>query len=224
MLSSFDIVGPIMVGPSSSHTVGALRIAKIARQIVGKFSSVKIMLHGSFASTGGGHGTDKALLAGLMDFPVDDERIRNAEKLADAAGLKYSFEIADLGADRHPNSVRMMFSSDEGEFCVEGASIGGGEVRITKLNEIHLSASFSQPTLVVKNDDKPGALLKIIELVADAKANMHSVSNWAEEKHKSAITVIELDHPLGKKSLERLNALEVVQWARYVDVNARRFE
>lgn len=221
--SAFDIIGPTMVGPSSSHTVGAIRIARVAATIVGNFDSVRILLHGSYAETCRGHGTDKALLAGLMGFSVDDERIIDAYAHAKKMPWKYSFESVDLGVDRHPNSVRFVFSSGKREFTVEGASIGGGKIIMTEIDGLRISKSFFSPTLILKNVDEPGSLAKILSLIAAEKINVSAVTSWTEVKGKMSITFIELESSLMPGVLSRVAGMENVKWANYVEVDWRGF-
>lgn len=130
--SVFDILGPIMIGPSSSHTAGAARLGKEARQIVGEdFKCVKFYLHGSFAETYKGHGTDRALVAGVLGMEPDDDKLKDALNIAKDLGIEVEFIPADLGSDKHPNTVKMVFIKEDGtEVEVTGSSIGGGNVQM----------------------------------------------------------------------------------------------
>ena len=130
--SVFDILGPIMIGPSSSHTAGAARLGKEARNIVGDdFKAIKFYLHGSFAETYKGHGTDRALVAGALGMEPDDERLRDALNIAKEKGIDIEFIPTDLGEDKHPNTVKMIFTKNDGsEVEVLGSSIGGGNIQI----------------------------------------------------------------------------------------------
>lgn len=149
-MNVFDIIGPVMVGPSSSHTAGAARIGKVARTILGEeLKEAIIEMHGSFAKTYKGHGTDKALLAGLMGFEVDDDRIRNSLEIANQKGIKFIFNTAVMG-NVHPNTARLNLTGESGrKVCVQGASIGGGNIVITEIDGIEVELTGNLHTLIV---------------------------------------------------------------------------
>ena len=132
--SILEVIGPVMVGPSSSHTAGAVRLGRIARAVLGGLpETAQIELHGSFATTGRGHGTDKAIIAGLLNMPTFDERIRVSFELAKAAGMAFEFCAVELGEDVHPNTARFNLSDRQQQFQIIGASTGGGMVEITNI-------------------------------------------------------------------------------------------
>lgn len=172
----FDIIGPVMIGPSSSHTAGACRIAKTARIISQpNFTEVEFQLHGSFASTYKGHGTDKALLAGALGFETDDVRIRDSFRLAEMQGIKYKFTRQDLGKV-HPNSVRIIFYYPDGsQTSVTGSSIGGGNIEIVELDGISVSYTGVFPTIIVKYIDTKGIIRDITNVLSVNDYNIESI-------------------------------------------------
>ena len=191
----FDVIGPVMVGPSSSHTSGAATIAWMTRQIFsGDPVRADITLYGSFADTYKGHGTDRALVGGLMGFRSDDERIRNAFELAKEAG----FEVI-LTADRetetaHPNTVDISLEGGDGHtLFVRGESLGGGRVRITRLNNIDVEFTGEYSTLIVGHQDVSGTVAYITSRLAFHKLNIAYMKMFREEKGQKAFTVIESD-------------------------------
>lgn len=155
----FDLIGPVMVGPSSSHTAGAVRIGYVARKLLGEEpKSARITLHGSFAATGRGHGTDKAIVAGLLGMHPDDERIPRSFELAWEQGLDFSFELRELRA-AHPNTARLDLTGKSGRrLSMTGASVGGGRIEVRELDGIALSFSAEKPTLIIRNEDQPGSI------------------------------------------------------------------
>lgn len=184
----FDIIGPIMIGPSSSHTAGACRIAKTARDISDPgFTEVEFQLHGSFAETYKGHGTDKALLAGALGFDTDDKRIRDSFKIADEKGLKYNFTRKDLGKV-HPNTAKVIFKYPDGHTTdVVGSSIGGGNIVIIEIDEIPLSYTGDFPTLILKYNEQKGVISYISSLLSD---NGYNIENMRTIKKDDEVTLI----------------------------------
>lgn len=202
----FDILGPIMIGPSSSHTAGACRLGKIAADIAGEgFYSVDFLLHGSFAQTHVGHGTDKALLAGVMGAMPSDESIRNSFHIATEKGLEYKFIEIDLGYV-HPNTVRMIFHyADKPDFEIQGSSIGGGNIIITEINGTELEYNGERPTIICKYVDVKGIISRVTSLFAImglSIANMNVVRNG-----KNATFLCEFDGDLDPAIVDDLNRL-----------------
>lgn len=158
--SMFDILGPVMIGPSSSHTAGAARIGKMAHKFAGnEIKSVTFYLHGSFAKTYRGHGTDKALLAGVLGFGESDDRLRESFEIAAERGVEYSFVEKDLGDLMHPNSVKIVIKrKDDSEVVLIGSSIGGGNIQIVHLNGIDLTISGEHPTIIVRHNTSKGII------------------------------------------------------------------
>lgn len=192
----FDIMGPIMVGPSSSHTAGACRIARVARKISGKdLIKVTFYLHGSFAQTYLGHGTDKALVAGALGFNVDDERIKNSFEIANQRGLEFSFEKVDLGEDFHPNTVRIKMEYPDGRIAmVTGSSIGGGNIIITNIDGIDFEYTNMFPTILLKYREQKGIIAFVSTILAE---NGYNIERMVTTKDGEDVTlVVELNEEL----------------------------
>ncbi|MEN3008905.1 L-serine ammonia-lyase, iron-sulfur-dependent subunit beta [Pseudothermotoga sp.] len=201
-----QILGPVMVGPSSSHTLGAMRIAKFVRKFISNLpDEVHFVLHGSFAMTAEGHGTKKALLAGILDLDYDDERIAQSYTLAKQIGLKFSFEVADLG-DVHPNTVRVKFHHNGLYHEIEGCSIGGGAIRIKKIDDVDCDLNWNYDTLIIINKDEPKALMRILSCVNANIANLYL--RRINILQRRAVTIIELDE--SKFNVEKIRNLDVV--------------
>jgi L-serine dehydratase len=194
IISAFDVIGPIMIGPSSSHTAGAVKIGRVARKFAKKdIRQAWIYLHGSFAKTHKGHGTDKALLGGLLGMDPFDERIKHSFEIADSEGILFSFIEVDLG-DVHPNTVRIVIENAKGEkISLQGSSLGGGAIKISKLNDIDFNFTGDLPTIIVTYHDTKGMISKISSLLAQKGLNIAFMSVFRESKGKTAYAVIELD-------------------------------
>lgn len=204
----FDIIGPVMVGPSSSHTAGAARLGLVARRLCGeKIKKAVFHMHGSFAETYGGHGTDKALLAGILGIRYDDERLKQAYELAKAAGLEAEFSPADLG-DVHPNTVRMELTTESGRhFTMTGCSIGGGSVCITELDGVEVSFSGERPILATRHTDEPGVIAGITAILYAYRINIGNMQVKRSAGSGNACMYMELDGELPeglKDALERV--------------------
>ena len=193
-ISIFDVIGPIMIGPSSSHTAGAARLARVARLICGKpFFKVTFGLYGSFAKTGAGHGTDKALLAGAMGFFEDDEEIADAYLLAKQNNIKYEFYEAELNVE-YENSCKITFYCDYGEKTVViGSSIGGGRIVITSVNGVKMESYAEKPTLIVTQLDQKGVISSITQLLAWQGINVAVMRTTRASKGQLATSIIETD-------------------------------
>ncbi len=167
--SIFTVAGPIMIGPSSSHTAGAAKLGRVAKQIVGReFNKVEFYLHGSFEKTGKGHGTDRALLAGVMGICEDDERLPNSFEIAKERGIDFSFDSITL-ENSHENAVRIIFYMDNEKLSqIEGASIGGGEILITKINGYDVKIRGNLTTIFVRQNDKKGVISHIARILEGA--------------------------------------------------------
>lgn len=194
MNSIFDIIGPVMIGPSSSHTAGAARLGKMARCIFGATPQrVEMTLYGSFAKTYKGHGTDRALLGGLLGFKEDDVRIRHAQELADESRLDYAFIESPLDIG-HPNVVKFdMFGANNRHMSVVGRSIGGGQIMITEVDGNDMSITGDEFTLVVFHEDRPGAISLISQALSESDINIASMRVFRKEKYKDAVMVITTD-------------------------------
>ena len=204
-MNLFDILGPVMVGPSSSHTAGAVRIGWMTQKLLGEQPvEAKILMYGSFAATGKGHGTDRGLVAGLLGMRPDDERIPDSFEIARKMGLSYSFGIANL-TSAHPNSVVLEVKGKSGRTLeVQACSLGGGRIMINRLDGLDVNCSCEIPTLIVHNLDQPGHV-----------ANM---SLYRDKRGGSAVMVVEMDQPLPKESLEWLEHLEGIVKVTYINV------
>ena len=197
MIDIFDIMGPIMVGPSSSHTAGAVRIGRMARTLLAD-TPVKaaIHLHGSFATTGVGHGTDKALVAGLLGMPPDDLDIPLSFDIANEKGLKFTFDEIDL-RDAHPNSVRMELKGENGRrLTIQACSTGGGRILVTRLDGIHVSFTGDYHTLIVEHMDNRGNLADVTTALALAGVNIANMSMNRSSKGGNSMMILETDDPV----------------------------
>jgi L-serine dehydratase len=192
--SLFEVIGPVMIGPSSSHTAGAVRLGRLAAAVFGGTPSrARILLHGSFATTGHGHGTDLALVAGLLGMTPDDERIVTALALAAEGGLEITFEQADLG-ETHPNTARFLLSSaDQAEMLVQGCSVGGGDVVLTRIDDFDVEVSGDLPVLVVEHTDRPGVIAGVSAVLAEEGVNIAGMRVSRERRGARALMVIETD-------------------------------
>jgi len=218
MVSLLDIIGPVMVGPSSSHTAGACRLGLLARCLVGGTpESAKIELHGSFARTGEGHGTDKALAGGLMGFRPDDERIRTALEIMDREGLNYTFEKTTLGDDIHPNSVRLTLERSGRHAQMTGASLGAGRVLVNDIDGYPVEVTGNLNTIVLVAEDVKGSIARIAGLLADNNINIATLKLTRKERGGDAFMVIEVDDQPGENVRDAIRSLEWVRWAFRLD-------
>lgn len=213
----FDVIGPVMIGPSSSHTAGAARIGKITRMLLGSDPRrARIGLHGSFQKTYLGHGTDKALVGGLLGMDVDDLRLRSSLELAKARGLEYSFYNANLrGA--HPNTVVLDVDGQEGRsICVQAASVGGGEIVVQSIDGLEAGFSGHENTLVLTHHDTPGMIAAIGGTVAGSALNIATMRVFRRSAGGEAMVALELDGDASQELLRRLEALEGVYHVAYI--------
>ena len=218
MVSLLDIIGPVMVGPSSSHTAGACRLGLLARCLVGGTpQSAKIELHGSFARTGEGHGTDKAIVAGLMGFRPDDDRIRTALEIADKEGLDFRFEKTTLDDDAHPNSVRMTLDRNDRHAVMTGASLGAGRVRVSDIDGYPVEVTGNYNTIVLVAEDIPGSVARIATLLANHRLNIATLRLTRQQRGGDAFMVIEIDDEPGPEVRDEIRSLPWVRWAFRLD-------
>lgn len=212
MLDLFGIMGPIMVGPSSSHTAGAVRIGRMARTLLGdEPASAAFHLHGSFAETGAGHGTDRALVAGLLGMHTGDLRIPESFSVAAGEGLVYSFDTVEL-RDAHPNSVKMEISGKSGATLdMQACSTGGGRILVTQINGTDVSFAGDYHTLLVRNRDGGGSLSAVISALQLARVNVASMHLHRDRKGGSAIMIIETDDPIPASIVELLLAVPGIE-------------
>ena len=197
-ISVFDVIGPNMIGPSSSHTAGAAIIAGLARKMIAPpLVRVDFTLYGSFAKTYRGHGTDRALLGGVMGFATDDLRIRDSFALAERAGLTYSFSTNETEPEVHPNTVDIRLENAAGlVMTVRGESLGGGKVRIVRINGVEVDFTGEYNALIVVQQDKPGVVAHITRALSDRNVNIAFMRLFREEKGSTAYTIVESDQRL----------------------------
>ena len=207
----FDVLGPIMIGPSSSHTAGAARLGKIARTIVNKpIKDVTFLLHGSFKETYKGHGTDRALVAGILGMMPDDERLRDALLIAEKEGLEVHFLPADLG-QVHPNTVKMeMILEDGSKSTVMGASIGGGNIKLTEMDCLALDFNGSRSAVVLEIKDIPGAIAFITGILGHNNKNISMISTNKPAKSEYTFLTMETEDELESSLIDQLRKFEVV--------------
>ena len=217
MTDLFDILGPRMVGPSSSHTAGACRLGYVVQSILGGTPDrARIGLHGSFAMTGEGHGTRKAIVGGLLGYQPDDVRIRDSLAHAEEAGLEVEFDEVDLGENAHPNGVLFEVTRGDDSMTVEGCSIGGGRIRVREIDGFPVDLSGSLPTIVVLADDVPGTVSKITGIIAERGLNLATVRVDRTGRGERALMTIETDGELPDDLFHNLHDRSWVHWIRNV--------
>lgn len=214
-----DVIGPVMIGPSSSHTAGAVRLGLLAASILGeKPVKAEIELHGSFAQTYRGHGTDLALLAGLMGWLPDDARIPQAKSLAEKNGLLYSFVKVNLGELAHPNTVRFRLVGAGGASCqVTGSSIGGGQVNVTEIDDFPVELNGRLPGVLVLHRDQCGVIALVSGELAEAGINIAGMRVFRTDKGGLAIMIIECDQQVSQETLEKITHLMAVESVRFIN-------
>ncbi|MBZ2174121.1 L-serine ammonia-lyase, iron-sulfur-dependent subunit beta [Schnuerera sp. xch1] len=205
----FDIIGPTMIGPSSSHTAGAVRIGKIARSLVDdSFFKVSFHLHGSFAKTYKGHGTDRALVGGILGMNPYDERIKSSFDIAEKNNIQIEFIEDDLGYV-HPNTVKIVFQYKEKDnYYIIGSSIGGGNILITNINGNEVEFSGNYPTILVKYNDRKGSISRISSILSNNDINIATMK--VSRKEKIATMLIELDSPIENKIINKISLLDEI--------------
>lgn len=220
MVGIFDVIGPVMVGPSSSHTAGAARLGNIASRICGKdLYKVDFYLHGSFAKTYEGHGTGKALLGGILGMLPSDERIRDSEIIAKEKGLEYAFHPTDLG-DVHPNTVKIIMYTNDGNLCeVIGSSVGGGNILITSINGMDMQFSAGYPTIITKHIDKPGIVAQVTSILSNHNINIAFLKVFRKSRGSEASMVIETDQKIDTVIIKELENMSGIKKVIFVDVD-----
>lgn len=192
--SVFDIIGPIMIGPSSSHTAGAVRIGKIVSSIFGEVpTEVEFQLFHSFAKTYRGHGTDVALVAGILGMDTDDPRIPNALDLAREKGIKVYWKVNKESNTPHPNTTRIIIKNEHKTISATGVSIGGGNIQVTELNGFAVNLNMNTPTLIIVHQDVPGMIAKVTDILSDHGINIAQMNVTREKAGEKAIMIIEVD-------------------------------
>lgn len=212
----FDIIGPVMVGPSSSHTAGAVRMGGFARKLLAEPPRQAIIgLHGSFAATGQGHGTPLALLSGLLGFAPDDERIPQAQALALAQGLEFQFLEEDLG-DVHPNSVRLRLEGEHASLDLSASSVGGGRILVFAIDGFEVDLDGDYPTLLLSYPDRPGAVAIVTAILSNAAMNIATIKAHRTARGGQALMTVELDEAPPAGVLDSLRLLPHFEQVRFI--------
>jgi L-serine dehydratase len=216
-MDMFRIIGPVMIGPSSSHTAGAVRIGKMARIILGENpEDLSIELHQSYAKTSKGHGTKLAIVAGLIGFSPDDERIRNSFTWAERKNFTFTFVEKDLG-NVHPNSVRFLAKKNNGQpSSLLASSIGGGRIRIKEVNGLSVDFSGDRSALICLHQDKLGLVAELTYILAGAQINIANMKVFRSARMGQVATFIETDQTVSGSELNRIRSLDGVDWAAFI--------
>lgn len=215
----FDILGPIMIGPSSSHTAGAARLGKIAAIIAGEeeISKVKFYLYGSFAKTYRGHGTDKALVAGILGMDPWDERLKNSFEIAREKDLNFQIIETDLGAE-HPNTVKFVILKKDGtKVEVLGSSVGGGNIRISEIDGQRVDFAGDYPTLIIKHKDVPGMISRVSTVISEAGINIAFLKVYRKSKGVTAAMIFETDGIIPEAVVDKIKVVGNIDSIRCIN-------
>jgi len=216
-VSILDVMGPVMVGPSSSHTAGTARLGRVAREILDEDPvDVKFILHPPLAATYRGHGSDFALVGGSIGLNVDDPRIPEAIRIAEQMGVNIVFSEEDLG-DVHPNTVRVEIRGANRAVEIVGSSIGGGVIEVFNINGFQTRFKGDSPTLLLFYRDRPGMISEVTRIIAEEGINIASLYCSRKQRGKDAFMQIDVDSPLGKTALDRICGTADVNEAKYLD-------
>lgn len=221
-MNIFDIMGPVMVGPSSSHTAGAVKIGYTARQLLREeIKYADLYLHGSFLATGKGHGTDKALIAGLLGMKADDERISISFTIAREKGMEYRFSGIEL-RNAHPNSVLLKLEGIHGsKLEIVASSIGGGTIVIKKINGVDADICACYPTLIVRNVDKPGHVSLVTSMLGQKAVNIATMHIYRDRRGGNAVMIIECDQEVPPEAIDGLRKIEGVAKVTYLSMEEK---
>lgn len=216
-MNIFEILGPVMVGPSSSHTAGAVRIGYVCRKLMGeKIVTADIELYGSFLLTGKGHGTPQAIVAGLLRMTPDDARIPDSFEIAKAQGLKFTIGEAKL-KEAHPNSVLLKLTGESGkELEVIGESLGGSIINIAQIDGLPANISGDYPTLIASNMDVPGMVAKVSKVLFEAKINIAQMHLYRASRGKNSVLIAECDQEIENKTLNDIRDLDGIMKVSYL--------
>ena len=207
--SVFDIMGPVMIGPSSSHTAGAVRIGKIVHSILGEQpTEVEFHLYQSFAKTYRGHGTDLALVAGILGMETNDPRIPESLEIADKAGIKVFWHIHKDEKAYHPNTAKIIIKSATKSMSIKGISIGGGNIQVTELNGFDVALNMNTPTLIIVHQDVPGMIAKVTDSLSKHNINIAQMNVTRENAGEKAIMIIEIDSRDVDQALAEIKAID----------------
>lgn len=217
-MNVFDIIGPVMIGPSSSHTAGAARLGKVAKIMFGKeIKKAHIYMHGSFAKTGKGHGTDKALIAGLLGMEPDNDDLRYSFDIAKEQGMEFEFSAIEL-ENVHPNTVRIILNGEKDEkLTMEGSSVGGGCILVYKLNNYEVNLNFENPSIVVVHTDHPGVIAKVTDELYKYGVNICDFHLSRKSKGGEALMTIGMDSMPDCKIAEDISAIDFVRAVNLLD-------
>lgn len=217
--SVFDIIGPVMTGPSSSHTAGAARIGKIAREVFGETpESVNVYLYESFAKTYRGHGTDVAIAGGILGMNADDEKLHESLLIAQARDVAIQF--IPLAEDvHHPNTAKLVMRARDKKMTIVGASIGGGSVKITNINDIPVDINGGTPTILIFHQDLPGLIARVATILSDLEINISTMKVDRDSKGNNAYMVIELDQEELHTSLDAIREIPYIKSVTYIGRN-----
>ncbi|MBS7145900.1 MAG: L-serine ammonia-lyase, iron-sulfur-dependent subunit beta [Roseburia sp.] len=218
-MNLLDIIGPVMVGPSSSHTAGAVKIGRVCHKLLAeKVVRADIFFHGSFLATGKGHGTDKAVVAGLLGMQVDDPAIPHSLEIAERERLQFTLSGIDLG-DVHPNSVKLELTGESGRTLeVIAASIGGGRIEICEIDGLTANFSGDYPTLIVHNIDQPGHVTEVTSMLAHKSVNIATMQLYRASRGGNAVMVIECDQEIPADALKWLERMEGILKVTYLSL------
>lgn len=207
----FDILGPIMVGPSSSHTAGAARLGKVARAVAdGDIKEVTFLLHGSFGKTYKGHGTDRALVAGILGMEPSDLRLRDSLSIAKEQGIDITFKEIDLG-EAHPNTVKFLITGKGGKkYQMVGSSIGGGGIEVSEVNGEKVEFTGAYPTIIISHVDVPGVVSNVTSLLYDHAINIAFMKVFRSQKGKEAAMVFEVDNEITDEIIDEIKIMESI--------------
>lgn len=223
-MNIFDIIGPVMVGPSSSHTAGAVRIGYIARKLLqDRPVYADILLHGSFATTGVGHGTDKALIAGLLGMHPEDTRIPDSFRIAKREGLKFLFTSQNI-KDAHPNTAVLTIAGKEGKSLqLQAASIGGGRILVQKMDGIDVRFSAEKPTIIVYNKDMPGCVAQVTAEICKEGINIATMQLYRAKRGGYAVMVLELDEDVSPNVISILEKYDGIHKVTYINMEEEEY-
>lgn len=221
-MNLYDIIGPVMVGPSSSHTAGAVKIGYVSRKLMAQpIVKAQILLYGSFLATGKGHGTQIAIAAGLLGMKTDDCRIPDSFRLAGEAGMEISFGEAEL-KDAHPNSAQLILTGADGrQLEIVGESIGGSRINIASIDGLSANFSGDYPTLIVHNLDQPGHVAEVTSMLSHKSVNIATMQLYRAGRGGHAVMVIECDQEVPKESIQWLAHLEGIEKVTYYSLEEK---
>lgn len=218
-MNIFDIMGPAMVGPSSSHTAGAVRIGRVVRHLLGEQPvKAEILLHGSFAATGAGHGTDRAIVAGLLDMRTDDINIPHSFAIAEKAGMEVSIRRVEL-RNAHPNTAILNLSRRDGTvLSVIASSLGGGRIKVNAIDGMEASFSGDCPTLIIRNEDRPGIVSTVSHTLSSLGVNIATMQLFRDRRGGLAVMVMEFDESLPRSTIDALRETDGIVRCTYLDL------